>query len=86
MPRKSYVLIHSRKAVLDFIITYKTNNDGNSPTMREISKGSGVKSTSNVDYILNQLEDGGFITRVSDSARSIIVTGGHWHYEEAHHA
>lgn len=85
MPGRTYVLIHSRKKVFDYIVAFKANNDGNSPTMREISHACGVKSTSNVEYILNQLEESGYIRRLS-GARGIIVNGGQWQFQGAQNA
>ena len=68
---------YSRQAVMDYIVKYKTANDGNSPTIREIMSGCEIGSTSIVSYILRDLQDEGKL-RVIDGSRGIMVTGGHW--------
>ena len=77
MPKIRY----SRQAILDYIVWYKTANDGNSPTIREIMSGCGIGSTSIVSYILRDLQDEGKL-RVINGSRGIMVTGGHWTYKE----
>ena len=77
MPKIKY----SREEVLNYIIAYKTANDGNSPTMREIMRACRVSSTSLVSYILRDLQDAKKI-RVVDGSRGIMVTGGSWKVEE----
>ncbi len=70
--------------VFDFIIEYKTSNDGNSPTIREIMRATSCTSTSVVNYYLNRLHyDYGLITRPRENRqRSITVIGGKWTYEK----
>lgn len=69
---------HNRQAVLDFIIRYKQEHDGNSPSMRQIGHAFDITSTSLLDYILDDLVDAGKILR--DGSRGIQVIGGRWHY------
>ena len=78
MPKIKY----PREEVLAYIIKYKTDNDGNSPTIREIMSGCGIGSTSIVSYILRDLQDEGKL-RVIDGSRGIMVTGGHWEMRDA---
>lgn len=66
--------------VLDFIKEYKADNDGNSPTVREIMEGVGLSSTSVVVYYLNNLVERELITRLKSDSRSIQVVGGSWTY------
>ena len=66
--------------VLDFIISYKTDNDGNSPTLREIAKATAITSTSVVNYYLNRLQYvyNLIIRPKKHKQRSIKVIGGKW--------
>lgn len=76
MPKIKY----PREDVLAYIIQYKTANDGNSPTIREIMIVCGISSTSMVSYILRDLQDAGKI-RIIEGSRGIMVTGGMWKVE-----
>ena len=78
MPKIKY----PREDVLAYITAYKTANDGNSPTIREIMSGCNVSSTSLVSYILRDLQDDGKI-RVMQGSRGIMVVGGQWRMENA---
>jgi hypothetical protein len=71
--------------VFDFIVAYKREHDGNSPTMREIMVGCKVSSTSMVSFYLDQLVAMGFIRRPERemgnfSAANIEVVGGEWSF------
>lgn len=68
--------IHSPLAVLHFIIRYKREHDGVSPSIREISDACSIPSSSNVHVILRNLERDGYITTQSPAARTIQVVGG----------
>ena len=76
MPKIKY----PRADVLTYIIAYKTANDGNSPTIREIMSGCHISSSSMVSYILRDLQDAGKI-RIIEGSRGIIVIGGVWRME-----
>ena len=65
----------NRKEIYEFIVKYKTENDGLSPSMREIM-GQGVSSTSVVDWHLKKLEQDGKIS--CNGVRGIKVIGGEW--------
>ena len=65
----------NRKEIYEFIVKYKTENDGLSPSMREIM-GQGVSSTSVVDWHLKKLEQEGKIS--CNGVRGIKVIGGEW--------
>lgn len=69
--------------LLQFIIGYKTANDGNSPTIAQMLKKLGYSSTSVVASDLDALEEDQKISRQYGDARNIIVTGGQWVYEGA---
>jgi SOS-response transcriptional repressor LexA len=67
----------SRK-ILNYIIDYKLENNGNSPSTREIQVGCGISSKSVVAYHLKKLVDEGFISIEGNTARMIAVKGGEW--------
>ena len=60
------------QAVLDFVKQYRTKK-GISPSYREIGKGCGITSTSNVRYHLDILERDSLIKRHAGVARGIVV-------------
>lgn len=57
--------------VLSFVRTYIQENDGRSPTLRELCAGTGISSTSVAVYWIDQLEASGQLTRVAGQARSL---------------
>lgn len=67
-----------RKAIYEFIVDYKQDHDGNSPTVREIGEMLGIESTSMVVYYLRQLEELDLILVGSARSRAIQVVGGQW--------
>jgi len=69
--------------VYDFIVTYKKEHDGNSPTIREIGEACRISSTSVVVYWLKRLEDQELIRRPEPEfgnrySVKIEVVGGCW--------
>lgn len=65
--------------VYAYIVSYKMDHDGNSPTIREISAACGFSSTSVADYNLHKLERAKLIRfRKAFRARQIDVVGGKW--------
>ncbi len=73
-------LTDTQQRYLNFIVDYKAENDGLSPTVREIADGVGVVSSSTVFYMLAKLEELGVI-RYHGRSRGIIVVGGCWSYD-----
>lgn len=65
-----------RKQILDFIVSYISKH-GYSPTVREITEGVGLKSTSSVyNHLLRMLDEGVIETDASPgSPRAIRVPG-----------
>ena len=61
-----------QKEVLEFIIWYRTQNDGASPTLREIGGAFGIVVGS-IQTIFRGLVRKGFITHQKGVARKIIV-------------
>ncbi len=73
------ILSKKPQAIYQFIVDYKQQNDGNSPTIREILRQCRVSSTSMVKYYLDSLVDQGLIQMTSSNGhRKIIVVGGSW--------
>jgi len=70
--------------VYNFLIAYKTEHDGNSPTLRDIIDNTNITSTSIAHYHLARLEQRGLITMAgAGKTRSIMVTGATWTPPEA---
>ena len=74
--------------IYNYIVMYKCQNDGNSPSMRQIALRCGLASTSQVDYYLNMLEVQNKIRRTDkgdgvDNRRQIAVVGGQWRIKAA---
>lgn len=72
--------IYSLEAILAFIVAYKREHDGNSPTVREITEKCDISSTSVTAFNLRRLVALGCI-RMGGSgvkARGIEVVGGKW--------
>ncbi len=63
----------TQKAVFDFIKD-EIDEKGVAPSVREIGKAVGLKSTSTVQYNLNALEDAGYIERDPNLKRTIRIT------------
>lgn len=77
-----FVRLYSREKILAFIIRYKKQHDGNSPTLREIMDACDISSTSVASYALRNLVDEGRIRLSCDgAARRMEVVGGRWVYE-----
>ena len=68
--------------VFDFIVKFKADNDGVSPSYREIMEACDISSFSHVKYLLGKLAAGGRISLGDGKSRTIYVTGGQWQYEE----
>lgn len=64
--------------VMDFIIQYKAQHDGNSPTMREIGQAIDIPSTSRIRCLLKVLVSDGLIKLDERHNRSIRVVGAFW--------
>lgn len=67
--------------VFDYIVAFKTANDGVSPSIRDIVVNVGISSTSMATYYLRKLEQRGKIKRHAGDkslSRAIIVPGGRW--------
>ena len=56
--------------VLAYVVAF-INNNGGSPTVREVRRGCGLSSTSVAAYALDRLDDKGYIKRPVGIARGI---------------
>jgi SOS-response transcriptional repressor LexA len=66
-----------------YVVRYKLEHDGCSPSFEEIAGAvGGVSSTSAVSYNLDKLEEAGRLRMASGRNRSIQVVGGRWVYRE----
>ena len=72
MARKTEGLGKRHEKIMHFLSDFQETK-GFSPSIRDIGESIGVKSTSLVDYYLNQLEEKGFIKRDKHISRSICV-------------
>lgn len=52
----------TREAVFDYIVQFKRGHNGIAPTVREITEGVGISTTSLTNYHLGKLFDDGRIT------------------------
>lgn len=60
---------HDYGAVYAWIVKYKVENDGLSPTLQQIADGNGLKSMSHVAYILDRLEKSGLIIQTKNGIK-----------------
>lgn len=67
-----------RKKIYHFIIRFKKEHDGNSPSTREITEACEISSTSVTNYHLGMLEEDGLLKLNFNTPRMIEVTGGEW--------
>ncbi len=58
-----------------FIVQYKTNHDGNAPTVRQIMRSCGLVSTSTTWLRLMELEKKGLIFRIGGQ---FCIRGATW--------
>lgn len=72
MSRRSEGLSKRHQKILAFLNKFQEEN-GYSPSIREIGESINVQSTSLVDYYLKQLEEMGHITREQHISRSICL-------------
>ena len=72
MARKSEGLSERHRKIMEFLTRFQEQS-GYSPSIRQIGDSIGVKSTSLIDYYLNQLQQMGFIERDEHVSRSIRI-------------
>ncbi len=72
MARRSEGLSERHRKIMEFLSRFQEQS-GYSPSIRQIGDSIGVKSTSLIDYYLNQLQQMGIIERDQHVSRSIRV-------------
>lgn len=72
MARKTEGMGKRHEKIMHFLENFQEQK-GFSPSIRDIGESIGVKSTSLVDYYLNQLEEMGYIKRDKHISRSICI-------------
>lgn len=65
------LMTNKASKVLDYITSYQTQNEGVSPTFRDIMKGIGVRSLCTVHLHVNTLRKKGYIKTLG--RRAIVV-------------
>lgn len=73
MARRSEGLSERHRKIMEFLTRFQEQT-GYSPSIRQIGDSIGVKSTSLIDYYLNQLQQMSYIERDEHVSRSIRVT------------
>ena len=66
-----------KQDAFDYVVKYKGEHNGNSPSFREIGSALEINSTSYVRHLLKQLEGDGEL-QVGTGARNITVPGYRW--------
>lgn len=67
------------RRVLAEIVSYMVESSGRPPTVRDIGRRAGIKSTSNVAFHLAKLKKAGLITTGEErEERGITVPGATW--------
>lgn len=72
MARRQTGLSERHRKIMEFLGKFQ-NSNGYPPSIRQIGDSINVKSTSLVDYYLNQLQEMGYIERENHISRSIRV-------------
>lgn len=65
------------REVFEFIKGYKLRHNGNSPSHRDIVEGTNISSTGHLSFVLEKLQDFGYIT-LGEGHRSIILKEVSW--------
>jgi repressor LexA len=72
MAKRQSGLSERHRKILEFLSKFQEDH-GYSPSIRQIGDSISVKSTSLIDYYLNQLQESGFIERENRISRSIRI-------------
>ena len=75
---RSERVLDIQEKLYNYIVRYKRENDGNSPSIRDIMADLSYSSPSVVDFHLRGLVASGRIRITSGRSRSITVPGGEW--------
>lgn len=69
---KQLALSERQKAILRFVQNYLRDHK-HAPSTRDIGRGVGISSTSNVTYHINRLVDYGYLTKQPGASRTVVV-------------
>lgn len=78
--------ISNRELTLfSMIVRFKQENDGGTPSTREMARALAITSTSLISYYLRRLERFGLIEIISQPGTPLMirVVGGSWNFEIA---
>lgn len=75
--QKSRLTSPRYQKIYEFVVLFKKEHNGNSPTIRQIGDAIGVSSTSQVNHYLDVMVKHGMLTR-DGKFRMIGVPGGVW--------
>lgn len=64
--------------IYEYILDYKSDHDGCSPTIREICGDLDINSTAIPFHYINRMIERGLLNRID---RKLCVVGGKWRYE-----
>lgn len=67
--------------VFAWLVKYKSQHNGNSPTLREMCTGLNISSISVAHHILDGLQKQGRIVLPHKGCNGIEITGSKWVYE-----
>ena len=73
--------MNTTDVIFNCIVKYKRKFDGCSPSVKELTQETGLKSTSTTYYHLQKLVHQDKILYNKGQSRSIEVIGGKWSYE-----
>jgi SOS-response transcriptional repressor LexA len=81
MKQTSEIVFHDLQQIFRWIIQYKTEHDGNSPSLAEMMGACCISSKSVALYELHRLQKAGLIRLMGrKQARRIHIVGGEWHF------
>ncbi len=86
LPLMRHNAVHDPADMFAFIVRFKSEHDGNSPTTTDLMQALAITSKSVARYTLRRLQDVGLI-RIDrdqvdrDNIRSIQVQGGRWDWQ-----
>jgi hypothetical protein len=83
MKQTSEKVAHDIREIFRWIIEYKSQHDGNSPSLTEMMSACCISSRSVARYQLRRMQSAGLIRLAgSKQARSICVVGGEWRFSD----
>src|SRR5688500_1212387 len=74
---KSRPLSDRQVAIIRFVEGYVQQHK-HPPSIRDISRGVGISSTSNVTYHINRLIEQGYLSKQPGTSRTLVVLSSHY--------